>query len=458
MAASVSGLRAYVIVWAGQFLSLLGSSLTGFALGVFVFQVTGSVATLAAIFTLSLLPSIVATPFAGSLVDRWGTKRSLVVSNLANTLISVVLAALLLTGAFEVWQVYLIVVASSLVAALEIPAFVSLAPQLVPKRHLGRINGMRMSAIATSGVLAPALGGFLLLAIGLEGIVLIDLASFIPVMLALWLVRIGRVAAPADAAAPGTRSLWSEAGDGWRYIVARPGLLALLLFLGAINFNAAFLDLLITPLVLSFASPSTLGVVLSVGAIGMVLTGVVLSVWGGPRRKVRGVLWFSALLAPATVLGAVRPNPVLIAVAAFVFMGAFGIVVATNQAIWQTKVEQHLMGRVVAIVNMVSQIPQLIAYAVAGVTVDRMLVPLVGREDVRLPALAAVIGDGPGRAIALMVLIVGVLIVVSVALAVSSPRLRRLEDELPDAPGLDGPSPPPPGPEPEAYEPVAGRT
>jgi MFS family permease len=433
MAESVSGLRAYVTVWATQFLSLLGSSLTGFALGVYVYQVTGSVATLAAIFTLSLLPSILATPFAGSLVDRWGTKKSLVVSNLANTLITLLLAGLLLAGAFEVWHVYLVVMASSVVAALEIPAFVSLAPQLVPKKHLGRINGMRMSAIATSGVLAPALGGILLLAIGLAGIVLIDLASFVPVMLALWLLRLGRVRAPEGVALPGTRSLWAEAGDGWRYIVTRPGLLALLLFLGAINFNAAFLDLLIMPLVLSFASASALGMVLSVGAIGMVLTGVALSVWGGPRRKVRGVLWFAALLAPATVLGAVRPNTVLIAIAAFVFMGAFGVVIATNQAIWQTKVEHHLMGRVVAIVNMVAQVPQLIAYGVAGVTVDRVLVPLVGRDEVRSGTLAVVIGDGPGRAIALMVLIVGAMVVVSVALAAGNPRLRRLEDELPDA-------------------------
>jgi DHA3 family macrolide efflux protein-like MFS transporter len=432
MAAPRSGFRAYVIVWAGQFLSLLGSGLTGFALGVYVYQQTGSATTLAAIFALSLSPSIVAAPFAGSLVDRWGTKRSLVFSNSANTLLSLVLAGLLFTETFAVWHVYPVVVAGSLVAALEIPAFIALAPQLVPRKHLGRVNGMRMSAIATTGVLAPAIAGVLLVAAGLKGVVLVDLASFGPVILALCVVRIPRIRPPDPAAGTARRSLWAESKDGWRYIAARPGLLALLLFLGAVNFSEAFLDLLIMPLVLSFAPPSSLGVVLSVGAIGMVATGVALSVWGGPRRKVRGVLWFSLLLAPATVLGAVRPNVALIAVAAFVFMGAFGIVVATNQAIWQTKVEHHLMGRVVAIVNMVSQVPQLLAYAIAGVAVDRVFEPLVGHDEVRSGTMAILIGDGPGRGIALMILIVGGLIAVSVAIAASSRRLRALEDELPD--------------------------
>jgi MFS transporter, DHA3 family, macrolide efflux protein len=432
MTATGSGFRAYVIVWAGQFLSLIGSGLTGFALGVYVYQLTRSATTLAVIFALSVLPSIIATPFAGSLVDRWGTKRSLLLSNAASMLITLVLAGLLFTNTFEVWHVYLIVVAGSIVGALEIPAFIALAPQLVRKEHLGRVNGMRMTAIATSGVLAPAIAGFLLLSIGIEGIVLIDFVSYGVAIFAVGMVPIPKVRLP-EGAVLGKRSLLAEAREGWRYVVARPGLLALLMFLGAVNFGVGFMDLLITPLVLSFSSASSLGVVLSIGAIGMVLTGVTLSVWGGPRRKVRGVLWFSLLLAPATVVGAARPNVALIAIAAFVFMGSLGIVLSMNQAIWQTKVEPHLMGRVVAIVSMAAQIPQLLAYGVAGVAVDRVFEPLVGQDEVRSATLAMVIGDGPGRGIALMMMIVGVLIAVAVAVAATNPRLRNLENELPDA-------------------------
>jgi DHA3 family macrolide efflux protein-like MFS transporter len=432
MRASGSGVRAYLIVWAGQFLSLLGSGLTGFALGVYVYRLTGSATTLGLIFALGLLPAILVSPFTGALVDRWGVKRSLLVSNSAHMAITLVLAALLATDTFAVWHVYPIVVATSVVAALELPAFGALAPMLVHPDQLGRVNGLRMLAMATSEVLTPVTAGFLILAIGIDGIVLIDFASFGLAILSVAVVRIPRAAPPAEPPADGRRSLLADFRQGWRYIAARPGLLALLVFLGAVNFSAGFIDLLITPLVLAFASADALGVVLSVGGVGMVVTSLAVSVWGGPRRRVRGVLGFSLVLAGATVLGSARPNVALVAVAAFVFMGALGIIISTNQAIWQSKVEPHMMGRAIAIVTMVAQAPQLVAYAVAGVAVDRVFEPLVGHDDVRSPVLATLVGDGPGRGIALLMMVVGALIAVSVAVAALNPRLRGLEDELPD--------------------------
>jgi MFS family permease len=438
-------MRAYLTVWAGQFLSLLGSGLTGFALGVYVYRLTGSATTLGLVFALGLLPAILVSPFTGALVDRWGVRTSLLVSNGAHMVITLVLAAVLVTDSFAVWQVYPIVAATSVVAALEMPAFGALAPMLVHRDQLGRVNGLRMLAMAVSEVLAPVTAGFLILAIGIDGIVLIDLASFALAILSVAVVRIPRAPrspAQTEGADGGRRSLLSDFRDGWRYIAARPGLLALLFFLGAVNFSAGFIDLLLTPLVLAFTSADALGLVLSVGGVGMVVTSLLVSVWGGPRRRVRGVLGFSLVLAGATVLGSARPDVVLVAVAAFVFMGALGIVISTNQAIWQSKVEPHMMGRAIAIVTMVTQAPQLVAYAVAGVAVDRIFEPLVGRDDVRSPAFAALVGDGPGRGIALLMMVMGALIAVSVAVAALNPRLRALEDELPDvAPQPDRSSP-----------------
>ena len=169
----------------------------------------------------------------------------------------------------------------------------------------------------------------------------------------------------------------------------------------------------------------------------------------------RAVLVFSAVLGLAVIVGATRPSTVLIAAAAFVFMGAFGVVLTSYQAIWQTKVEPQLLGRVVAMLGMITTAPQLFSTLLAGVAVDRVFVPLVGREEVRSPELARLIGYGPGRGIALLLMIVGLLLLITVALAAMSPRLRNLEDELPDAapgPIPNDAEPPPPagvaGPEP----------
>ena len=432
MVATASGFRAFMIVWVGQFASLMGSSLTGFALAIYVYQLTGSATTLGVIFALGLLPAVLASPIAGSLIDRWGPRRTLLVSNAGNMLVTALLAVLLITDTFAVWHVYVIVVATSVLGSLEVPAFASLAPALVPKEHLGRANGIRMFALAASQVLGPVMAGFLLLGIGLDGIVLVDFLSFGLAILSLIVVRIphGR---PADEAADGSATnLLAEFREGWRYVAARRGLLALLFFVGAVNFSAGFLELLITPLVLAFASADALGIVVSIGGLGMVVSTIAVSIWGGPRRRVRGILILTLVLAAATVAGSARPSVALVAVAAFVYMGTLGVIISANQVIWQTKVEPRVMGRVMALLNMVGLLPQLVANILAGLAVDHVFEPFVGRDEVRSPAIAMLVGDGPGRGIALLLMVVGVLIAVSAGVAAMNPRLRHLEDELPD--------------------------
>lgn len=432
---TVSGSRftAFVVIWAGQSASLLGSSLTGFALGVYVYGLTRSVSTLGLVLFLSLLPTILASPFAGSLVDRWGPKRALVVSNAGNLIVTLLLAVLLITDQFAVWHVYLIVAAWSVLAALELPALVALTPQLVSKDLLGRANGMRMAAVAVSQVLAPVSAGFLLLTIRLDGIVLADMASFGLAIVTLLIVDVPHPSRRDADDAGESRSLLAEFREGWRYVVARRGLFQLLIFFGALSLSAGFLDLLLTPLVLNFAASDGLGIVLSIGGAGLIAASVVVSLSGGPRRRMRGILVFSLLLAAATVVGAVRPNVALIAGAAFVFMAALSVIISTNQTIWQTKVEPRLLGRVGALVSMAASIPQLVAYALAGPLVDRVFGPYVGEREVRSSALALLIGAGSGRGVALLMMIIGVIIAVTVGVAALSPRLRRLEDELPDA-------------------------
>jgi DHA3 family macrolide efflux protein-like MFS transporter len=433
MTAPATRFRAFVIVWVGQFLSLAGSALMDFALGVYVYTLTGSATTLAVILVLAMLPMIIASPVAGSLVDRWGPKPALLLTTSGNVVLAAILALLLLTGTFQVWHVYLIVIVGSTLGALEMPALSSLTPQLVPKELLGQANGMRMAAMAASQVLGPVAAGFLLLGIGIQGIVLIDLITFVIALGTLLVVDVPRPRPQPSLDDEEPDGLLAEFRQGWRYVTARRGLFALLLFLAAVNFSAGVVELLLTPLLLSFTSPDGLGTVMSVGGAGMILAGIAVSATGGPRRRVRGILVTTGVLSLAIIAGALRPSVALIAAAAFVFMAGLAVVISTNQSIWQSKVDPHMLGRVGSIVAMVGSIPQLAAYALAGPAVDGVFEPLVGHEEVRWASLAALLGTGPGRGIALLMLLMGVLMAITVAVAALNPRLRRLEDELADA-------------------------
>jgi MFS transporter, DHA3 family, macrolide efflux protein len=429
MASAVSGYRAYTIVWAGQFISLVGTNLAGFALSIYVFRLTGSATTLGIMFAASLVPTVLASPYTGAIVDRWGPRRSLYVSSTGNVAVTLILAAILGAHVFAVWQGYLIVAALATLNALEIPAFAKVTPLLVRKSDLGRANGLRVFAFAASQVISPIAGGALLLTIGIANIVLINTVSFAVVIVSLLVVDIPRPTGPAEH----RQSLLGEFRDGWRYVHVRPGLVALMTFVAGINFAAGFLELLIAPVILGFASAAAAGIVLTVGGLGMVVSGVANAVTGGPRRRVRAILVGSAVLGAAVVVGATRPNVALVAAAAFVGMGALGLIIGSNQVIWQSKVDRQILGRVTALVTMVGTVPQLAANLLAGVTADRVFAPLVGRDHVRSSTLALFIGTGPGRGAALLLMLVGVGMLLGVAVAATRPRLRHLEDDLPDA-------------------------
>ncbi len=433
-----------MILWCGQFVSLVGSALASFALGVYVFQRTGSVTSLGLVYLLVFVPSIVVSPIAGSLVDRWGRRRALLVSNVGAMAVALSLAALLATHTFAVWHVYAAVAASSVLSALQVPAFGSSVPLLVPKRHIGRANGMLLLASSISQVLAPVAAGFLLLVIKIQGIILVDCLSFGFAVLTLLVIRIPQPRREDEAAEARPATLLGGFAEGWRYVTARRGLVGLLAFFVALNFGVGFVDVLVTPLVLAFASTGALGAVLSLGGVGMVLGSVVLSVWGGPRRRTTGVLGFSFLLGAAIVLGALRPSVPLVAVAAFVFLACSSIINGTYRSIWQTKVEPHLQGRVLALQNMIASSSLPVAYLLAGPLADRVFQPLVGRDHVRSDVLAMVVGNGAGRGFALLLLLMGGFIMVTALCGYLHPRLRHLEDELPDViPEVAAPAPDP---------------
>ena len=444
MAASASGFRSFLILWCGQFVSLVGSALTSFALGVRVYQLTGSVTELGLVYMCVFVPSIIVSPVAGSLVDRWGRRRALVVSNAGAMAVALSLAAVLATHTFAVWDVYLATVASSVLSSLQLPAFGSTVPLLVPKRHIGRANGMLLLASSASQVLAPVVAGFLLLAIKIQGVILVDCFSFGFAILTLLLIRIPDPQREDDAAGTSAPTLFGDFAQSLRYVLARRGLVYLLAFFTALNLSVGFVDVLITPLVLAFASTGALGIVLSVGGVGMVGGSLAMTVWGGPRRRISGVLGFSLLLGLALVVGALRPSVPLIAAAAFVFLGSSALINGSYRSIWQTKVEPRLQGRVLALQNMVTLSSLPVAYALAGPLADGVFVPLAGRHQVRSGVVAMLIGDGTDRGFALLLLLLGLLIMITVACGYLNPRLRRLDDEVPDAipDGLPAPSEP----------------
>src|SRR3954453_7688491 len=175
---SLREMRSFLVIWAGQFVSALGSGLTGFAIPVVVYQKTGSAEQFALLLFAWMVPALLLAPVAGTLVDRWDRRRVLIAADAGSAGMTLLLAALGLSGHFEIWYLFVVMVAGSLIAAFQEPAFGASIAALVPRRQYARAIGLMQLLGSVSGIIAPLLGGALVVTIGLGGIMLIDTVTF----------------------------------------------------------------------------------------------------------------------------------------------------------------------------------------------------------------------------------------------------------------------------------------
>jgi DHA3 family macrolide efflux protein-like MFS transporter len=425
------GMPTFLIIWIGQVVSFIGSGLTNFALGVWVYQLTGSVTQFALISMFIVLPGVLVSPFAGALVDRWDRRWAMIFSDVGSGAVILVVALLLAAGRLEIWHIYLALLIRSTFGAFRWPAYSAAIPLLVPKQQLGRVNGMVQMGQALGPVISPLAAGVLVTAIGVEGVILIDVATFVLALVTLLVVRLPQPER-VNRSATGQGSLLKEVGEGLRYLKQRPGLMGLLLLFAIINFMVGIVSVLATPLVLSFAPASVLGTVIGIGGMGMLVGSVALSIWGGPKRRINGVLGFTLLAGFCIMLGGLRPSAVFITVAAFIFYFCFPIISGSSQAIWQSKVALDLQGRIFSLRNMVAMSCMPVAYLVAGSLSDYIFEPLMAEGGALASSVGSIIGVGPGRGIGLLFIVLGILTMIVAAVSYSYSHIRLVESELPD--------------------------
>lgn len=426
------GMRTFLVIWFGQLVSTLGSGLTGFALGVWIYQETGSTTLFAFNLLAFAVPNLIVSPFAGALVDRWDRRRVMILSDTGAGLSTLAVALLYFSGGLEVWHVYILTAINSAFSAFQWPAYSAVTTLLVPKAQLGRAGGMVQIGEAISALASPAIAGVLFVTAGIQGVVMVDFATYLVALLTLMAVRVPRPPA-TQAGAEGRGSLMQEAAYGWKYIVTRKGLLGLLVIFAATNFLTSLWNPLLPPMILEMSSPKVLGYLASIVGLGMLLGTLVMSAWGGPKRRIHGVLAFLMISGVFQMLLGVSPSLVLIAIAGFGAMFVMPIINASSQAIWQTKVAPDVQGRVFAVRRMIAWSAMPLAYLVAGPLADRVFNPLLMEGGALASTVGQVLGVGPARGTGLLFVISGLLSVLVAGGGYLYPRTRYLEDELPDA-------------------------
>lgn len=364
----------FFTIWTGQALSLVGSRLVQFALVWWLTETTGSATVLATATLVAILPGVILGPFAGTLVDRWNRRRVMIVADAFVALVTAWLAYLFWTGSMSVWHVYTAMLARSVGGAFHWPAMQASTSLMVPKKHLSRVAGLNQTMQGALNIVAPPLGAILLSLMPLHAIMGIDLGTAAVAIVSLLLVAIPQ---PERTATPGAGqkvSVWEDFRAGLRYVWGWPGLMAILVMAMIINFvvNPAFslMPLLVTD---HFDGGALqLGWLQSGWGVGMLVGGLVLSVWGGFRRRVYTSL-MGLVLAGAAILGiGLAPGDGF-----FLALGAIFVAGLMNplingplMAILQATVEPEMQGRVFTLVSSLASAMMPLSLAVAGPVAD----------------------------------------------------------------------------------------
>jgi MFS transporter, DHA3 family, macrolide efflux protein len=422
---------AFLIIMMGQFLSLLGSGITTFALVIWAWQETGQALTLALITFYSFVPAIVLGPIIGIIIDRWNRKSVLIFADLATALTTVGLLFLYTLGQLEIWHIYVVALWNGSFNALQLPALSAAITTMISKEHYSRASGVRAIASSLSGILAPVTAGILLAFADIRLILWIDLFTFGIAAVALLPVRIP---APPKTKSALYKGFWDETLYGFRYLAERKGLLGLLITFTIYNFVAMIGIVLLSALILARTGGNelVLGSIKSAVGIGGMVGASVISLWGGPRQRVRGVLLSLSLGSLFLIILGASEQLFGWLVAAFGTALFLPVADALFSAINQSKISPEVQGKVFSASRTISYTATPLAMLLSGFLADTFFEPAMLGNGVLAQMFHWLVGRGAGAGMGLLFVFSGVFGTLVGTVAYFYPPIRNLEVEIPD--------------------------
>jgi len=364
-------------IWTGQAFSLLGSSLVQFALIWWLTQTTGSATVLATASLAGLLPQVVLGPFTGALVDRWSRRLTMIVADGLIALATVVLVGLFWMGAVEVWHVYGLLFFRSAAGGFHWPAMQASTSLMVPKEQLSRVQGINQTLQGLLNIGSAPLGAFLLSVLPMHQVLALDILTALLAILPLLFVVIPQPQRLLGETRSGQQpTYWQDLQAGFKYVWSWPGLVLVAIMATVINLLStpafALLPLLVTK---HFGGAAIqLAGMESAFGIGMLGGGLLLSVWGGFRRRVLTSLLGLALMGIGMIgLGFVPAHLFGLAIGMTFVVGVSSPI--TNGplfAVLQDIVAPEMQGRVLSLIMSMAAAMTPLGLVIAGPLADRL--------------------------------------------------------------------------------------
>jgi MFS transporter, DHA3 family, macrolide efflux protein len=432
--------RKFILIWFGQLISTIGSYMSEFALTLWAWEITGSATALALVGFFSLLPRIFISIFAGIIVDRANRKYLMILGDAIAAISTLFILLLHLSGNLAIWHLYLAASINGGFGQIQQLAYSTSITLLVSPQNYTRANSMNSVVHYGSNIIAPAIAGVLYPIIGLGGILPIDLGTFgVAIATLIWIripqpdreiERQGDKKTGRQGEVNKLNVFWEEVTFGIRYIWQRDSLRTLLLVTALFWFAHDLGGAIDEPMILARSDNNarTLSAILSIAGIGGVTGAVVLTSWGGTKKRVNGMLLgFMGAGAAKTIFG-LGQNLTIWLPAQFCSSLNFPLLGSSETALWMEAVPPKLQGRVFAANSLVLELVGAIATLMAGPLSDRFLEPAIQSENSFSSLFAPIFGSGTGAGMALLYVICAIAMFSIGAIGFRLPQLHQLEN------------------------------
>lgn len=413
----------FITVWLGQLISAVGSGMTAFALGIYVFQKTGTATSYSLVILFAFLPFFLLQPLGGTLSDRVDRRVLMIIGDAGSAAGMFFIYVMMSYGVDELWTIYVGVAVSSLAYALQHPAYKSTITDLLDADSYSRASGLVQLAESSKFLISPVLAGLLLGFWDVKNILLIDVITFLLAIGAVFFIKKNISPKPSN----NEDGFFKELSEGFRYTFNQNGLMWLLTLTSLLTFFVGFIQTLFGPMILSFTDSKTLGTALTLMASGMLISSLLIGLFSKSKKHIL-ILTISLFSSGVfyALLG-ISMNMVFLIITGFLFFLSLPFVNTNLDVLIRKNVDNSIQGRVWSIVSLISQFGMLIAFGIAGILADYVFNPLFLKGGLLESSLGKITGTGPGRGIAFMFVLSGVFITVLSVIIGRARAIKALE-------------------------------
>lgn len=417
--------KRFMILWSGEFVSAIGSGLTSFGLGVYVFQQTGKVSAMALVTLLAFMPSLLLSAGAGVMADRFDRRLLMMLGDGLSAIGPFFILICMMSGQAQVWQICIGVTISSVFSSLLEPAYKATITDLLTEEQYTKASGLVGIAGSAKYLVSPLLAGVLLGIADIKLLLVIDICTFFVTVATTLTVRKGLETKKRKQ----EFSFLGEFTDGWHAVTNNRGVLILVIMASVVTFSTGFLQTLFTPLFLAFTSSSVLGTVETICASGMLVSSIILGVISIKKGYVNMLSASLFTLGICMVGFGLRENIVLIGISGFLIFSMLPFANTSLDYLIRTNIDNDVQGRAWGFIGLISQLGYVAAYAISGILADYIFTPLLLPNGALASSVGNIIGTGSGRGTGFLIIVAGILLCLTAVFLLTIKSIKKLEKE-----------------------------